>query len=97
MSISEKAKKGLISGSYIRKMFEEGIALKKIYGEDNVYDYSIGNPLLEPPEAFKKELKKLVEHPFPGMHRYMENAGYNETRAAVAAQLEPGDRYQVQL
>ena len=98
MSISEKAKKGIISGSYIRKMFEEGIALKKIYGEDNVYDYSIGNPLLEPPEAFKMELKRLADRPIPGMHRYMENAGYNDTRAAVAQALnrETGLKYKME-
>lgn len=75
-------------GSFIRKMFEEGIALKKLYGDDKVFDLTIGNPIMEPPEAFKLELKRLAENPFPGMHRYMENAGYPETRAAVAAQLE---------
>jgi aspartate aminotransferase len=87
MSISEKAKKGIVGGAYIRRMFEEGIALKKIYGDNNVYDYSIGNPLMEPPEDFKKEIVRLANQPFPGMHRYMENAGYNDTRSAVAAQL----------
>jgi aspartate aminotransferase len=87
MAISEKAKKGIISGSYIRKMFEEGMALKKKYGNDKVFDLSIGNPVIEPPEAFNTELKKLVVNPRPGMHRYMENAGYTDTRAAVAAQL----------
>jgi aspartate aminotransferase len=87
MSISEKAKKGIVSGAYIRRMFEEGIALKKVYGDDSVYDYSIGNPLMEPPKAFKDEIKRLAEHPIAGMHRYMENAGYNDTRSAVAEQL----------
>jgi aspartate aminotransferase len=87
MSISEKAKKGIISGSYIRKMFEEGIALKKKYGEDKVFDLSIGNPVIEPPARFKDELRYLAENPRPGMHRYMENAGYTETRGAVAAKL----------
>lgn len=42
---------------------------------------------MEPPEAFNRELARLAERPLPGMHRYMENAGYLETRAAVAAQL----------
>ncbi len=88
MSISEKAKKGIIGGAYIRRMFEEGIALKKVHGDDNVYDYSIGNPLMEPPQAFKDEVMRLAEYPVSGMHRYMENAGYNDTRSAVAAQLQ---------
>jgi len=74
-------------GSWIRRMFEEGIAMKKKYGEENVFDLSLGNPIMEPPPEFKRELKRLVENPFPGMHSYMENAGYPATRAAVAAQL----------
>jgi aspartate aminotransferase len=87
VAIAEKVKKGMASGSLIRKLFEEGLALKKIHGNDKVFDLTIGNPMLEPPAAFNAELKKLVENPRPGMHRYMENAGYSDTRAAVAAQL----------
>jgi len=68
-------------------MFEEGVVLKQRYGEENVFDLSLGNPVMEPPPEFDRELKRLVEHPLPGMHRYMGNAGYNETRAAVAEQL----------
>ncbi len=87
MSISEKVQKGLVSGFTIRKLFEEGIALKKQYGDDKVFDLTLGNPSMEPPEEFKHELRRLAENPLPGMHRYMENAGYAETRAAVAEQL----------
>ncbi len=68
-------------------MFEEGIALKKKYGESNVFDLSLGNPIVEPPEAFRRELRRWVDTPAPGMHRYMPNAGYAETREAVAAHL----------
>jgi aspartate aminotransferase len=74
-------------GSWIRRMFEEGIAMKKQYGKENVYDLSLGNPIMEPPPEFKREIKRLADNPFPGMHGYMENAGYPETRAAIAAQL----------
>ena len=74
-------------GSWIRKMFEEGIALKQRFGAENVFDLSLGNPIMEPPTEFLRELKLLAENPLPGMHRYMENAGYVATRAAVAAQL----------
>jgi len=77
----------MAEGSWIRRMFEEGAALKQRYGEENVFDLSLGNPVMEPPVEFKQELRRLAEHPLPGMHRYMENAGYAETRAAVAAQL----------
>jgi aspartate aminotransferase len=75
-------------GSWIRRMFEEGIAMKKQFGAENVFDLSLGNPIMEPPPEFKAELRRIVENPFPGMHGYMENAGYPETRAAVGAQLE---------
>lgn len=87
MSIAEEVRKSMAEGSWIRRMFEEGNALKQRYGEENVFDLSLGNPVMEPPAEFDRELKKLVEHPFAGMHRYMENAGYPETRAAVATQL----------
>ncbi len=87
MSISENVRKRMVQGSAVRRMFEEGIALKKRYGEDNVFDLSLGNPIIEPPPEFKTALKKLATSPLPGMHRYMENAGYADTRAAVATQL----------
>jgi len=74
-------------GSWIRRMFEEGIAMKQRYGAESVFDLSLGNPVMEPPAEFFRELRQLAENPIPGMHGYMENAGYPETRAAVAAQL----------
>ena len=87
MPISDKVRKSMMEGSWIRRMFEEGAILRKQYGDENVFDLSIGNPVMEPPVEFRGELRKLVEKPFPGMHRYMPNAGYPETRAAVAEQL----------
>ncbi len=75
------------AGSWIRRMFEEGIAMKKQFGPENVYDLSLGNPVMEPPPEFKREIKRLADHPFKGMHGYMENAGYPATRSAVAEQL----------
>jgi aspartate aminotransferase len=87
MAISNKIKDFLANASFIRKMFEEGEKLRKIYGPEHVYDYTLGNPDVEPPAAFKEELKKLALEPVPGMHRYMSNAGYSETRRAVADAL----------
>jgi len=69
-------------------MFEAGIALKQQYGEDKVFDLSLGNPVMEPPPQFHEELKRLIDTPISGMHRYMPNAGYPETREAVAAGLK---------
>ena len=74
-------------GSWIRRMFEEGIALKARLGPENVFDLSLGNPVMEPPPEFLAGLRRLAESPEPGMHRYMPNAGYPETRAAVASGL----------
>ena len=88
MSVSDRVKKGMELGSWIRRMFEEGIAMKKQFGIDNVYDLSLGNPIMEPPPEFKREIKRLADNPSPGMHGYMENAGYPETRAAIAGQLQ---------
>ena len=87
MAISNKVRGFMEKGSWIRKMFEEGISLKQQYGEENVFDLSLGNPVMNPPEQFYKELKKISENPINGMHRYMPNAGLTETRTAVAKGL----------
>ena len=87
MPVSEKVKRFVEEGGWIRRMFEAGIALKQQYGEDKVFDLSLGNPVAEPPPEFHQELRRLTEHPVKGMHRYMPNAGYPETREAVAASL----------
>ena len=88
MSISENVRQQMVEGSWIRRMFEEGAALKAMHGADKVCDLSLGNPIAEPPEEFISELRRIVNNPVPGMHRYMPNAGYEETRRAVAAELE---------
>ncbi len=95
MAVSNKIRGLLEQGSWIRRMFEEGIALKQLYGDENVFDLSLGNPILEPPDEFFAELRRIADSPSPGMHRYMPNAGYPETRAAIAAQLseETGLRF----
>ncbi|NLU47111.1 MAG: pyridoxal phosphate-dependent aminotransferase [Syntrophomonadaceae bacterium] len=87
MTISRAMKEQMGGSSLIRKMFEEGERLKKIYGEDKVYDFSLGNPDLEPPQAFSEAFRELALNPIRGMHRYMSNAGYMETRSAVAEVL----------
>ena len=87
MGVSKKIQDFMERGSWIRKMFEEGIALRQKYGEENVFDLSLGNPIMQPPPEFFEELRRIAEDPTPGMHRYMPNAGLVETRAAVAEQL----------
>ncbi len=88
MAISKRVKIALNGASWVRRMFEEGEELKKLYGEENVYDFSLGNPNLEPPASLKKALKALADCPIPGMHRYMPNCGYSDTRKAIAEYLK---------
>ena len=88
MAVSNKVKGFMEQGSWIRKMFEEGISLKQQFGEENVFDLSLGNPIMEPPQEFFDELRRVAENPIAGLHRYMPNAGFVETRDAVAAQLK---------
>jgi len=87
MAVSNKVKGFMEQGSWIRKMFEEGISLKQQFGEENVFDLSLGNPIMEPPQEFFDELRRVAENPIAGLHRYMPNAGFVETRDAVATQL----------
>jgi aspartate aminotransferase len=82
--VSRDILRQIAQGNFIRKAFEEGLALKKQYGDNKVFDFSLGNPILEPPPEFHRELQRLVDHPSPGMHAYMVNAGYPEVRAEIA-------------
>lgn len=88
MTISHNVRRAMAEGGWIRRMFEAGIALKAEYGEDQVFDLSLGNPIMEPPPDFNRELLRLAQTPAAGMHRYMPNAGYPETRDAVAQTLQ---------
>lgn len=84
MPVSKKIAEEMKRGSWIRRMFEEGIKLKQKYGAENIFDLSLGNPEIEPPEEFLRVLKEVINKPFAGMHRYMPNSGYPEVRAAIA-------------
>ncbi|MBR4675827.1 MAG: pyridoxal phosphate-dependent aminotransferase [Victivallales bacterium] len=76
------------SSSWIRKMFEAGIELKKKYGADNVCDFSLGNPDLVPPASIVDALRALPEQVnCPAGMGYMPNAGYADVRAGLANYL----------
>ena len=68
-------------------MFEEGNRLKSIHGDDNVFDLSLGNPLLEPPSEFKNKLIEIIKNSQEGSHRYMPNAGFNDVRKKIAKNI----------
>ncbi len=84
MSISTKIKKSIETSSWIRKMFEEGAKLKAEYGAENVFDFSIGNPDLPPPDEFFNVFKQLAEERNGAAHGYMPNAGFTEVKQAIA-------------
>lgn len=81
---NEKIVESLSKSSMIRAMFEEGARLKKIYGHENVYDYSLGNPEIEPPKEVIDSLKRYVNSDEPNLHKYMNNAGFPDVRQKVA-------------
>ena len=86
--ISDEIKGYLSNASWIRKMFEAGIELKKQYGEKNVYDFSLGNPDLPPPPEVKAALGKITRRANkPFSIGYMPNAGYPELREKLATHL----------
>jgi aspartate aminotransferase len=87
MSLSKQIENYLERSSWIRKMFEEGLKLKKLHGPDKVFDLSLGNPDLPPPVEVKETLKKLAENYNPDLHRYMPNAGFPEVREIMAKKV----------
>jgi len=68
-------------------MFEEGARLKAKHGERDVYDFSLGNPVIEPPASVRDALVAAASDATPGAHRYMPNAGYPAVRDCVARRL----------
>lgn len=85
--ISQKIADYMKKGSWIRKMFEEGDQLKAKFGKDNVFDFSLGNPMGEPPERFKNAIRGALDDDTPGQHGYMPNAGYPHVRQRLAEVL----------
>lgn len=87
MPVSKFIKESITKSSWIRKMFEEGIRLKKEFGAENVFDFSLGNPDLEPPAEFFETFKEFADIKTPGAHAYMPNAGSDEARKAIALKV----------
>ena len=87
--IAEKMKNMVANSSAIRAMFEEGNRLAGIYGAENVFDFSLGNPNVPAPEAVKKAIAELLEEEDPiALHGYTNsNSGYADVREAVAQSL----------
>jgi aspartate aminotransferase len=87
MSVAKNIENIISKSSWIRKMFEEGARLKAEHGAKNVFDFSLGNPNVQPPEKFRKTLLDTVKSLGSGDHAYMPNTGYPHVRKAVAKYL----------
>ena len=87
--IAEKMKNMVANSSAIRAMFEEGSRLAQIYGAENVYDFSLGNPNVAAPEAVKQAIRELIDEEDPVvLHGYTNsNSGYADVRETVADSL----------
>jgi aspartate aminotransferase len=86
--ISEKMIGYVKNSSVIRAMFEEGKRLAGIYGAENVYDFSLGNPSVEPPAEIKEALLEVINEENPNLvHGYMNNSGYEDVRAKIAESI----------
>ncbi len=83
--VSEKMKNLVKNGSAIRAMFEDGKIMAEKYGKENIYDFSLGNPSIVPPACVKESIIDIVNNePEMALHGYMNNAGYEDVRQAVA-------------
>ena len=87
MPVSSKITDFIQKSSWIRKMFEDGARLKQQHGAQNVFDFSLGNPNLDPSAGMKDAIAEAAKVSAPGIHGYMPNAGYPDVRAAVAAKI----------
>src|SRR5207249_9515623 len=72
---------------WVRRTFEEGARLKQERGADKVFDFTLGNPEIEPPPAVLAAARRVLESPAPHLHAYMPNAGHVKVREAVAGRL----------
>ena len=84
--IARNMKSRLTEGAPIRQVYEEGLRLKKQFGADSVFDFSIGNPNLKPPEAVRRAVLALTQSD-EDLHGYMESAGYPDVRQMIAESL----------
>lgn len=86
--ISDKMKILVNNNSVIREMFEEGKKLAEIYGKENVYDFSLGNPNVPAPKEINEAIKEVVDNENPiVLHGYMSNSGYDDVRENIAQNI----------
>lgn len=86
--LSKKIQTALAGSSAIRAMFVEGRELAAKVGEENVFDFSLGNPATPAPEKIKDTITELLETEDPlVLHGYMSNSGFEDVRQKIADNL----------
>ena len=86
--ISKKMEGFVKNSSAIRAMFEEGQKMAALYGAENVYDFSLGNPNVPAPEAVASSIRRILDTVPPvKVHGYMNNAGFPEVRQKIAESI----------
>ena len=85
--VSEKMKPFMANNSAIRAMFEEGKRMAAIYGKENVYDFSLGNPNVPVPRVNEALIDVINGEAFNELHGYMSNAGYEDVRQTIAGSI----------
>lgn len=86
--IAENMKELVKNNTVIKEMFEEGKRLEKLYGKDNVYDFSLGNPNVPAPVEVKKTIIDIIEKENPCfLHGYMSNGGFEDVRERIAESI----------
>ena len=86
--ISKKMIPLMQNNSAIRMMFEEGKKLAAIHGQENVFDFSLGNPSVPAPEEVNQAIKDIIEEEDSlFVHGYMSHAGYEDVRETIAESL----------
>src|SRR5499427_75334 len=87
MLVSRAVTDNLTKASWIRRMFEEGARLKQERGADKVFDFTLGNPEIEPPAAVLAAARRVLDSDVRHLHAYMPNAGHPKVRDAVARRV----------
>lgn len=86
--VSNRMKTSLENAISIRDIFEEGKKLAAIYGKENIFNFSIGNPSVAPPAIVNETIKEILDTEDPlTLHGYPANVGHPDVRAKVAEYL----------
>ncbi len=86
--ISKRLQASLDGAVCIRDIFEEGKKLAAIYGKENIFNFSIGNPNVAPPAIVNETLKEILDTEDPlTLHGYPANVGHPDVRQCIADHL----------